>query len=346
MTARADIIRSSRFREEREHDWQRLAAIVEKGEKRGLSQLGYEDARDLVLLYRQAANSLSVAREISLDKGVITYLESLCGRAYLLVYAPGESLRGLVTRFFTRSAPNAIRRSWPMIAVAYALMLGGALIGYLLTAEDPNWYYALVPEGLAGGRGPRASAETLKSMLYSDPGGLSDLGAFATSLFSHNTQVALFAFALGLLACLPSVLLVLYNGALLGAFVQVHAEKGLGLDVFAWLSIHGVTEISAISIAAAGGLLLGYAVLFPGGRSRSAALRQASRDAVKLAIVAAIMLIAAGLLEGFGRQLVTDLWARVVIGWAVGLCWLVWFLRAGRGVDKNERSDKERETRR
>ncbi|MER0239274.1 stage II sporulation protein M [Fulvimarina sp. MAC8] len=343
MNARADVIRSSRFREEREHDWQRLATIVEHGEKRGLSQLGYDDARDLVLLYRQAANSLSVAREISLDRGVVDYLESLCGRAYLLIYAPGESLRGLVTRFFARSAPQAIRRSWPMIAVAYALMLGGALIAFLLTAQDPNWYYALVPQELAGGRGPRASAETLKSMLYSEPGGLSDLGAFATSLFSHNTQVALFAFALGLLACLPSVLLVLYNGAILGAFFQVHADKGLALDAFGWLSIHGVTEISAITIAAAGGLLLGYAVLFPGGRSRSAALRHASRDAVKLAIVAAIMLIAAGLLEGFGRQIVTDLWARVVIGWGIGLGWLCWFLFAGRAADHTPQSDRDRE---
>ena len=341
MNARADVIRSSRFREEREKDWQRLATIVEKGEKRGLSQLGYEDARDLVLLYRQATNSLSVAREISLDKGIIDYLESLCARAYLLVYAPGESLRGLVGRFFTRSAPQAIRRSWPMIAVAYVLMLGGALIAYLLTATDPNWYYALVPEDLAGGRGPRASTEALRAMLYSEPGGLNELGAFATSLFSHNTQVAFFAFALGLLACLPSVLLVLYNGAILGAFVEVHADKGLGLDVFGWLSIHGVTEISAITISAAGGLLLGYAVLFPGVRSRSAALRPASRDAVKLAIVAAVMLIAAGLLEGFGRQLVTDLWARIVIGWGIGLCWLAWFLFAGRGANGAARSAED-----
>ena len=50
----------------------------------------------------------------------------------------------------------------------------------------------------------------------------------------------------------------------------------------------------------------------------------------KLALVAAIMLIAAALLEGFGRQLIQDRTARFVIGWGVGALWLSWFVFAGR----------------
>jgi len=56
----------------------------------------------------------------------------------------------------------------------------------------------------------------------------------------------------------------------------------------------------------------------------------AGRDAVKLALVGALMLLAAGLLEGFARQLIVDTEIRLLIGWSAGALWLAWFLLAGR----------------
>jgi uncharacterized membrane protein SpoIIM required for sporulation len=70
--------------------------------------------------------------------------------------------------------------------------------------------------------------------------------------------------------------------------------------------------------------------LFPGARSRSSALRHAGRDAVKLALVAAVMLVAAALLEGFARQMVQDMTTRYAVGWGIGLLWLTWIMLAGR----------------
>ena len=116
----------------------------------------------------------------------------------------------------------------------------------------------------------------------------------------------------------------------MGAFFALHVDRGIGLDLFGWLSIHGVTELSAIIIATAGGFRLGFAVLFPGQLTRRAALRNEGRDAAKLAIMAALMLVAAAILEGFGRQLILDRNVRIVMGWGIGLLWLTYFLRAGR----------------
>ncbi|MEO0903311.1 MAG: stage II sporulation protein M, partial [Pseudomonadota bacterium] len=89
-------------------------------------------------------------------------------------------------------------------------------------------------------------------------------------------------------------------------------------------------ELSAICIACGGGIQLGAAVLFPGQNTRAEALRIAGRDAAKLAIIAALMLIAAALIEGFGRQLIQDRNARLIIGWTIGGLWLMWFIRGGR----------------
>ncbi|TYC70091.1 stage II sporulation protein M [Stappia sp. BW2] len=324
-----DLIRSARFRKEREADWQKLETLVRKAEGRGLQHMEFAETRDLASLYRQATTSLAIAREISLDKALLGYLEALTARAYLCVYAPQERLGGLLGRFLREGAPRAIRRSWFYILLGFLCMGLGALTGYLLYFENNDWFYVMMPSELAGGRGPDATTTSLRSILY-DTDQASGLGAFATYLFSHNTRIAIFVFGLGVFACAPAILLTFYNGLSLGAFLALHYDRGLGLDLVGWLSIHGVTEISAICIACGGGLQLGTAVLFPGNRSRSVALREAGHDAVKLAIVAAIMLVGAALLEGFARQLVQDRDARLFIGWGIGALWLSWFLLGGR----------------
>ncbi|PVB61230.1 stage II sporulation protein M [Labrenzia sp. 011] len=325
-----DLIRSARFRSEREADWRRLETLVRTAESKGLQRMAFAEARDLAALYRQATTSLAIAREISLDKALLAYLEALTARAYLCVYAPQERLGGLLRRFLTRGAPAAMRRSWIFILLGFLFMTLGALAGYMLYFENNDWFYVFMPSEMADGRGPNATTDSLRESIYGHDSGTSGLGAFAAYLFSHNTRIAIFVFGLGVFACAPAILLTFYNGLLLGAFLALHVDRGLGVDLAGWLSVHGVTELSAVCIACGGGLQLGAAVLFPGDRSRADALRHAGRDAVKLALVAALMLVAAALLESFARQLVQDLTLRFVIGWGVGALWLAWFALGGR----------------
>lgn len=330
MAGDATLLRSARFRQEREADWKRLEALVAGAEARGAQALDFAEARDLASLYRQVTTSLAIAREISLDKALLAYLGALAARAYLVVYAPQERVGGVLGRFFRVGAPRAMRRCWPFVLLGFACMGMGALAGYLLYVEDAAWYYTFMPPGLADGRGPDASTAYLRGVIYDDDPEASGLGAFATYLFSHNTRIAIFVFGLGVFACAPAVLLTFYNGTIFGAFVALHVDRGLGWDIGGWLSVHGVTELSAICIACGGGLQLGTAILFPGQRRRADALRAAGRDAVKLALVAGVMLVAAALLEGFARQLIQDRSVRFAVGWGAGALWLAWFVLGGR----------------
>lgn len=335
--ASAPVIRSARFRAEREADWRRLEAIVGKAERSGLRSLAFDEARDLAVLYRQAMNSLSVAREISLDRSLLDYLEALCARAYLAVYAPQEPLGGLLGRTFGRSIPQAVRRSGVPLLLAFLALALGTATGWLLFLDDQGWYTALMPAEMAGPRRLGASRDELLSVIYGGDEQLLDrLSAFAAFLFSHNTQIALFAFSLGVLVCLPSFALCAYQGLILGVFVAMHVERGIGWDLFGWLSVHGPTELSAIVVATAGGFRLGLAVLFPGRLRRRDALRREGRDAVLLALLAALMLLVAGLLEAFARQLVQDPAIRMTLGWSVGALWLGYVLIGGRGPERRE----------
>ena len=144
-------------------------------------------------------------------------------------------------------------------------------------ASDKSWFDAIIPADLAAGRGPDASAELLRSMLYD--GGDEFLSGFAAYLFTHNVQVAILAFALGFALAVPTVLLILMNGCILGAMFQVYWSKGLGFELGGWLAIHGTTELFAIALAGAAGMRIGTRVAFPGELTRMTAAAEAGRVA-------------------------------------------------------------------
>lgn len=318
------LVNATRFRQARAADWDRLEQIVTRIEKRSIRSLSDEDLLDLPALYRTTLSSLSVARDTSLDRALITYLERLSTRAYFQIYGVQTSPWRQLAGFFARSWPEAVRNLWRETLFCVALTLGAAFLAYLLIGEDPSWYYSVIPAGLAEGRDPSASAQFLRSTLY-DTNGKDWLGVFATFLFAHNSQIAIFAFALGFAFAFPTVLLILYNGLMLGAIIAVFAAKGLAPNLAGWLMIHGTTEIFAICIAGAAGIRIGMAIAFPGAASRMDAAVEAGRTAATAMAGTIVMLGVAGLLEGIGRQTITNDAMRMLIGSAALVAWLAYF---------------------
>ena len=234
---------SARFREARTVDWLELEQRILQIERGRAGSLSDEDLFELPVLYRAALSSLSVARETSLDADLVAYLEALCARSYFVLYGVQPPLRRRIAAFFGASWPLALRSLARETLIAVLMMLLGGIPAYCLVASDPSWYHSIVPEGLAGGRGPQSSAAELRQGLYDGGGDDSNmLGAFATYLFTHNAQIALMCFALGFAFGVPTLLLLVYNGCILGAFLAVFVSKGLGLPLAAWLTIHGTTD--------------------------------------------------------------------------------------------------------
>ena len=318
------LLKSQRFRQAREGDWRRLERLMDKAEKGSASKLTDAEILAVPVLYRSTLSALSVARETSLDQGLIEYLETLSARAYFFVYGSRATIQDRLVAFFRTDWPAAVRGLWRETLVSAALMLLGALVGAWLVMHEPEWFYAFVPADLSGGRDPAASTETLRATL-DGADGAQGLSAFAAYLFTHNAQVALLAFALGFALCLPTGLLILYNGATLGAFFALFASRGLGFELGGWLLIHGVTELFAVILAGAAGLRIGWAVAFPGQRRRLDAAVEAGRTAGIAMGGVVVMLMFAGLLEGFGRQVIVDTGLRYAVAAATALIWGLYF---------------------
>ena len=321
---------SYRFRRERQDRWQQLDALVTEAERNGLRSLEPEELLNVPLLYRACASSLSVARSISLDADLLEYLESLVRRAYFVVYGARSSMAALLGRFFARDLPAAVRSAWRPIALSAVLLLGGVAAGWTITAADAVWFEAFVSADMAQGRTPSASREDLQETLFKKPPAAEALTAFASFLFQHNAGIGMLCFALGAAFGVPVVVLLFYNGLVIGAMCAVFARQALTADFLAWIAIHGTTELAAVVICGAAGFHLASAMIDPGRRSRLAALSASGRRAATLVVGAVVMLFVAAGIEAFGRQLVTNTPVRFAIGGFMLAAWCAYFGLCGR----------------
>jgi uncharacterized membrane protein SpoIIM required for sporulation len=319
-------LKSQKFREARQGDWRLLNAQLEKAERDGLKSFSIDELLNLPVLYRSAMSSLSMAQSISLDRNLITYLQALCARAYVNIYGPQTRLKEVLASFFVRSWPRNFRALGLELILAFVLFFGGAVLGWILCAQDPTWYQFFLPGEF---RSIDSSVVELKQTL----GGNTEdhaLSPFAVFLMGHNTQVAIMCFAFGIMFGLPTFGLLIYNGIPLGAMLWLFHSKGLGVEFAAWLSIHGTTEMFALVIAGACGLHIGRRLILPGDQPRKAALMDAGQVTGTAMIGVAAMLTIAGCLEGFGRQMITDTWLRFTIGGVMLVLWLAYFFLVGR----------------
>jgi uncharacterized membrane protein SpoIIM required for sporulation len=222
--------------------------------------------------------------------------------------------------------------------VAAIAFFVGVVAGYAMVSADINNFYLFVSESAAQGRGPASTRNELMSeeLFAPWPGFLRTFVVFANSLFRHNARIGILCFGLGFLLGVPTILLIAYNGAMLGAFTALHAEKGLAIDFIGWLSIHGVTEILAVLLAGAAGLAIARHIVFPGAMPRTDSLAAAGDRIAATVVGCVLMFFIAGIIEGGFRQLIAYTPGRYAFAAATAVLWTCYFVWAGRNNDGAE----------
>lgn len=309
----------------------RFEALLALCERARPADLAFGDLADLARRYRQATSMLARLRDRGEDPEAVRYLNALCVRAYSLLTVPGRS-RAADTSFLER-VRRALGRTWRAQLVAWALLAVGIYVGAALVERNPKATYALVPEslGYSAARMDRLLASPEERLAFLEPEAqpVSHNVLFGSSLFANNTRVGLFALAGGILAGIPTILLTVYNGTILGAFGAVFLRPPHHLEFLAWILPHGIPELTAIALCSAGGLLLGVPLVAPGRRGRRAAWGEAMEAALLLAAAAIPLLMAAALIESFVRESALGVTPRLAV--AAGMALLVGgFLGASR----------------
>lgn len=282
-------------------EWEELERLVRRG-RTSMRSLSPQELSRLDVLYRRTTIHLARVATRTTDRQLVGYLNDLTARAHSLIYLPPRQpiFTGALL-FLYEGFARCIARHWKLHAVSAVLLLGGALIAYVICVNDVMAAYALSMPG--DPRQPGASREQLEAVLR---GGRDSEGGekfvFASFLFQNNLKVGLLSMASGVLGGVPTILLMLYNGMILGSFIAVHYQAGITWEMWAWLLPHGVTELGAIILCGGVGLVLGRSIVRPGELSRTDSLRLGGREAARTAIGVALMLIAAAIIESYVRQ--------------------------------------------
>ena len=272
--------------------WERLSVIVERTKNGGLKHLTKEELPALGSLYRRAAADLAYARAQGANPNLVLYLNELVGNAHGVIYAEESGGWGRVWGFFAYGLADVLRRRMPFVLAAVLLNVIGALLAYTMVHRDPAQLALYFP------------GEMMDAVDFWKKGGAdhqqSTLGGgilFSSSLMTHNTQVGITAFAMGITLLVP-IVLMFQNGSMIGALDAVVQPTGHLTSMWAGLLPHGVCELSATFICGGAGLCIGWALLAPGAYSRKDALITNGRDACKLMVGTLPLWITAGILEG------------------------------------------------
>jgi uncharacterized membrane protein SpoIIM required for sporulation len=304
-------------------EWTELEGLLKRG-RRSIGRLTPDELNRLDVLYRRVTIHLAQVRTRTRDERLAAYLNGLAARAHSLIYLPPrQGVFRNMAAFAAQGFAECVARNWRFHLTSALLMLVGAVLAYHAATRDILATYAMLPAGEI--RQPGATSERLQEILRSgrdQPEGFKAI--FASFLFTHNLQVGIVAMGLGVLAAVPTVLLLLFNGMILGAFIAVHVQAGLGREMWAWILPHGVTELSAICLCGGCGLMLGRAVVSPGLKTRTQCLIDAGRETARTVVGVAALLGIAAISESYVRQSQFSTNARFLYAGVMALIWALY----------------------
>ncbi len=280
----------TQFIEENKKEWQELERLLERKDK---------DPDKLHDLFVKISSDLAYASTFYPKRSVRAYLNQLTQQVF-------DSMEDKKTEwnldgfknFFGHILPAEMYRSRKVLLASFLIFSIAILIGIVSSANNPDFLGVVVGEGYV--------EMTKENINNGDPMAVykhteqSDMFFMITV---NNIRVAFLCFILGIFGSLGTIILLFYNGIMLGSFQYFFYSKGLFVESFLTIWIHGTIEISAIIIAGAAGIVLGNGLLFPKTYSRATSLQISAKRAVRIIIGTVPLFVIAGFLESFVTRL-------------------------------------------
>jgi uncharacterized membrane protein SpoIIM required for sporulation/uncharacterized RDD family membrane protein YckC len=287
----------ARFAARQAPRWSEFRSLVERAAVTGLDSFRADELPEFAARYREAAADLARARTYGADPGTIGELERLVAAGHSALYRDERTSWRTFWRMVSRECPAAVLQARRMVLLACAVFLVTGAIGYRVIRDRPVLAEELLPEEMLR-RADAGHARSAEGQKYGEVAA-TERPLVASFIIMNNVRVAVACLAGGIFAGVGSLVLLGFNGVMLGSFAGHFANQGLLWYLLEFVVGHGVLELTAIWIAAAAGLMLGLALVTPGDFNRSDALVLRGRVAVRMIGMAVVLLGIAGLIEGF-----------------------------------------------
>jgi uncharacterized membrane protein SpoIIM required for sporulation len=281
--------------------WAELEKILTRLEADPDARQPLEQVQRFHQLYERTAADLARITTYSSEPETRRFLENLVARAYGEIHETREKHRRFYPlQWFFKTWPQTFRRHIRAFYLSLAITLAGCAFGGLALAFDPDAKPVLMPFSHLMQDPAKRVAEEENSTGDRLHGHKT---TFSAQLMTHNIEVAVFTLSLGMTWGVGTIIMLFYNGVILGAVAVDYVRAGETKFLLGWLMPHGVIEIPAILIAGQAGLMLARALIGRGSRTPlRTRLREISGDVSTLIFGVGVMLVWAGLIEAFLSQ--------------------------------------------
>jgi uncharacterized membrane protein SpoIIM required for sporulation len=316
--------------EEKLNQWSRFSIRVQTLLKRGprsLRKLSGAELSSLIDDYQVLTADLARARSLGASRSTVDHLNRIAVAGHNLLYGQIRRPSVEIRSDWLGSFARVVRRHAWAVALSATMFFGPAVVSYVAVQLYPSLGYDLLAEEFL--EFDPASEENLHSIpTLARP-------VISSVIITNNIQVTLLAFGFGLTAGVGTSILLIFNGVHLGSVAAWMTLHGKQKALWGWIMPHGATELLAICLAGAAGYLLAAAIVVPGEVRRSTALKRIGGDALLIEIGCMVMLVIAGLIEGFLSPSSINYSARIAVLAVSLLTWAAYFFGAGHDWQKS-----------
>lgn len=255
--------------------------------------------------YLQCLSILSQIRSHSQWRKHLQPCQKVLIQAHAILYPEERTSLSKAFRYLWVELPAQLwqYRYYHLVSLAIILLTG--CIGFLVVLRNFEMASIFVPPFLR-------STHEMEAYLFSKSAQSEmlafgrDFGAeikalFASQLLINNTRVAIFCFIGGILFGIPTVLILIQTGLMMGTFPALFYGGDL-IGLGAWILPHSIPEVMAIVLSGGIGLRLGLTALNPGEEGFSSALKNTLRTTAGTVLICVVLLIWAAVVESFIRQ--------------------------------------------
>jgi uncharacterized membrane protein SpoIIM required for sporulation len=300
--------------------WERLEGMIEQVEK----AKPVANVDELPKLFRQACHDLSLAQHRMFGRAIVERLNTLAISGFRVLERRSSGGWERLWQMMMQDFPRAVRAESRLFWFCSTVFWLPFFAFLIITPFDPEWTMSMLgTEGMISMEGMYGEGTNPREYMRGEYG--SDFGMFAFYIW-NNVSINLRTFAGGLLGGVGSLVILLFNGANIGA-AAAYVNHACNPETFYCFVIgHGAPELLGIVISGMAGMRLGLSFVKPGAYDRKTALVLGGRKAMILITGAALMTAFAAIIEGFWSATPMEPWIKYTFGacmWTATICYLL-----------------------